>query len=195
MLLAYLGALAGHSTIAQAAADPALAALARQFMLCEQAPTLALSGAELRGTVDELMRRFRNPAIRHDMTRVGRNGSDKLLPRVVAAMSDNIAARRPTPAAVLLIAAWIRWFDVARSGDAVMRLIDTRAEALAEPAAVTDPHRRAELFLARTDIFGAVPDRPRVQRAVGDALAELGRDGVAEVVRRRLLPEFEGSTR
>ncbi|RDI53428.1 mannitol dehydrogenase family protein [Nocardia mexicana] len=195
MLLAYLGALAGYPTIAQAAADPALAALARQFMLCEQAPTLALSGAELRSTVDELVRRFRNPAIRHDMTRVGRNGSDKLLPRVVAAMSDNVAARRPTPAAVLLIAAWIRWFDVARTDDAVMRLIDTRADALAGPAAEADPHRRAELFLARTDIFGAVPDLERVQREVGDALAELGRDSVPEVVRRRLLPEFEGRTR
>ncbi|MBB5912077.1 fructuronate reductase [Nocardia transvalensis] len=193
LLLAYLGASAGHATIAQAAADPALAALARQFMLCEQAPTLALSGAELHRTVDDLLRRFRNPAIRHDMTRVGRNGSDKLRPRVVAAMSDNIAVRRPTPAAILTIAAWIRWFEAPCADGAVMRPDDPRAEELAGLAAEADPHRRAELFLRRADIFGAIPDRDRVARAVGDAVTELSRDSVTDVVRRRLLPEFEGS--
>ncbi|MBF6327020.1 mannitol dehydrogenase family protein [Nocardia transvalensis] len=195
MLLAYLGALDGHATIADASSDPVLGALAQQFMLCEQGPTVSLPDAELRRTVDDLMHRFRNPAIRHDMSRVGRNGSDKMIPRVIDAMSDNIAAGRATPGAELLIAAWIRWFDAVGADDAVMELIDPRADSLAELARIADPHRKAREFLQRTDIFGELPEPERVQREVGDALADLTRDGVAPAVRRRLLPEFERSNR
>ncbi|MCU1645786.1 MAG: mannitol-phosphate/altronate dehydrogenase [Nocardia sp.] len=193
MLLAYLGALAGYRTVAEAAADPALGALARQFMLREQGPTLALPPAELRRTVDELMVRFRNPAICHDMTRVGRNGSDKMMPRVVAALCDNVDAGRPTPGAALLIAAWIRWFAVGHSADAVMELIDPRENSLTALVDIADPHRSTRGFLQRTDIFGTLPELDRLQQQIGDALAELTRDGVDVVVRRRLTPEFEGS--
>ncbi|MFB7724881.1 mannitol dehydrogenase family protein [Nocardia sp. NPDC056100] len=195
MLLAYLGALAGYRTVAAAAADPTLGALARQFMLCEQGPTLSLPPAELRRTVDELMIRFRNPAICHDMTRVGRNGSDKMMPRVVAALRDNVAAGRPTPAAALLIAAWIRWFTAARAADAVMEVIDPRANSLTPLADVADSHLCAQRFLQRTDIFGTLPEPDRLQRQVGDALADLTHEGVDVAVRRRLTSVLEGSVR
>ncbi|MVU83852.1 mannitol dehydrogenase family protein [Nocardia sp. ET3-3] len=192
LLLAYLGALAGYPTIAEAGADPVLGGLARQFMLHEQGPTVALPETELRRTVADLLRRFRNPAIRHDMTRVGRNGSDKMLPRVTAAMRENLANGRPTPGATLLIAAWIRWFDLCGTPGAVMEIIDSRAPELARLAAIPDPHRRARAFLARTDIFGELPHLGHIQQEVGDALAELVRDNVTEVIGRRLLPEFDG---
>ncbi|KAA8882982.1 mannitol dehydrogenase family protein [Nocardia colli] len=192
MLLAYLGGVAGHRTIADATASPALAALARQFMLDEQGPTLALAEPELRRTVDDLMRRFRNPAIAQDMTRIGRNGSDKMMPRVVDALRDNIEAGRPTPGATLLIAAWIRWFTASHAPGAVMELIDPREDSLAV-LVDSDPHRCAQAFLQRTDIFGTLPELDRVQRQVGDALAEISRDGVEVAVRRRLAPQAEGS--
>ncbi|WP_378741697.1 mannitol dehydrogenase family protein [Nocardia brasiliensis] len=192
MLLAYLGGVAGYSTIAEATSDPALAALARQFMLDEQGPTLALPTPELHRTVDDLMRRFRNPAIAQDMTRIGRNGSDKMMPRVVDALRDNIEAGRPTPGASLLIAAWIRWFTASHEPGAVMELIDPREDSLAV-LVDADPHHCAQAFLQRTDIFGTLPEREKVQRQVGDALAELTRDGVDAAVRRRLAPLREGS--
>lgn len=193
LLLAYVGGLAGYRTIADAVADPGLAALAEQFMLGEQGPTLTLPPAELSRTVDELMRRFRNPAIAQDVTRVGRNGSDKMMPRVVAALNENIAAGRPTPGATLLIAAWIRWFSTARRPGAVMRLEDPRENSLVASADAAAPHRSAQAFLQRTDIFGTLPQGERVQQQVGDALAELTRDGVDATVRRRLLPGWERS--
>ncbi|WP_067823036.1 mannitol dehydrogenase family protein [Nocardia inohanensis] len=190
LLLAYLGALAGYATIAEAGADPALSGLARQFMLYEQGPTLTLPEAELHRTVSDLLRRFRNPAIRHEMTRVGRNGSDKMLPRVTAAMRENLTQGRPTPGAALLIAAWIRWFDLCGTPGAAMELIDPQAAQLAQLAAIPDPQLRARAFLARTDIFGPLPHPERVQREVGDALTELIRENVTEVIDRRLRPEI-----
>ncbi|WP_460723924.1 mannitol dehydrogenase family protein [Nocardia heshunensis] len=192
LLLAYLGALAGHRTIAEAGADPILRALARQFMLYEQGPTVRLPDAELRRTVEDLLRRFRNPAIRHEMTRVGRNGSEKMLPRVAAAMRENLATGRPTPGAALLIAAWIRWFDLCGTAGAAMEVVDPRAPELARLAAIPDPHRRARAFLARTDIFGPLPHLGHIQQEVGDALTELINDNVTEVISRRLRPESEG---
>ncbi len=190
LLLAYVGALAGYPAIAEAGADPVLSELARQFMLYEQGPTLTLPQAELHRTVNDLLRRFRNPALRHEVTRVGRNGSDKMLPRVTAAMLENHAHGRPTPGAALLIAAWIRWFDLCGTPGTAMEVIDARAAELAQLAAIPDPHRRARAFLSRTDIFGELPEP--IHQEVGDALAELIRDNARKVAERRLRPEFIG---
>ncbi|MFF0493471.1 mannitol dehydrogenase family protein [Nocardia sp. NPDC004068] len=188
LLLAYLGGLAGHATVADACADPSLGALAHRFLCAEQGPTVRLPEAEIRRAADRLLRRFRNRSIRHDLSRVGRDGSDKLFPQIVAPMLDNIAAGRPTPIAALVIAAWIHGFASATAP------LDHRAADLIELAHVPDPHRRASAVLARGDIFGESPDHARV-RAVGDALAELARDDLTTVVRRRLGPDWEGSDR
>jgi fructuronate reductase len=65
MLLAYAGALAGLDTVAAAASDPALGALAARFMRLEQGADVTLGEAELDEYAFELMRRFRNAAIAH----------------------------------------------------------------------------------------------------------------------------------
>ncbi len=92
----------------------------------------------------------------------------------------------------MLIAGWIRWFTASHHPDAVMELIDPREDMLTE-LVDADPHRCARAFLQRTDIFGTLPEAERIERQVGDALADITRDGVEAAVRRRLSSRGEGS--
>jgi fructuronate reductase len=189
MLLAYLGALRGHATVAEACGDPLLAALSRQFMMAEQGPTLMLPVTELHRIADELMRRFGNSAIRHDLARVGRNGSDKMTSRVTDAMRQNLAHGRPTPASILLIAGWIRLLGA--DIDPATALVDPRRDELASIARIfaDRPQQLASAFLDRSDIFGTFADRASVQRELSRALADTAHGDVAGAVRRRLAPE------
>jgi fructuronate reductase len=107
MAIAYLGSLAGMQTVAQFVDDPLFAAYALRFMLSEQRPTLPPSGHDITAYAHELLQRWRNPGIAHQLGRVGRNGSEKLQPRLLASVQENLKAGRPAPCTLLAVAAWI----------------------------------------------------------------------------------------
>lgn len=156
MLLAYVGAVAGYGTIAAASRDERLGALARRFMLDEQSIGLELSAAELVSDVDRLMARLRNPAIRHEVSRIGRNGSIKLATRIMTPLRENVDAGRSVDIALLAIACWISW----QAPDAEVRYGIkpqdphlSRLQAL-YVAAQGRPEALARRFTAQEDIFG-----------------------------------------
>ena len=71
--LAYLGLLAGHETVAEAMGDERLSSLVTTMMKEDVRPTLrAPRGLDLNAYIDAILRRFRNPAIRHAL------GADRL---------------------------------------------------------------------------------------------------------------------
>ncbi len=107
MAIAYLGALAGLRTVSDVIAEPVFAAYALRFMLQEQMPTLPPSGHDIEAYAHELLERWRNPGIAHQLGRVGRNGSEKLQMRLLASIADNLKAGQPTPCTTLAVAAWI----------------------------------------------------------------------------------------
>lgn len=186
MLLAYLGALADHDTIAETMADPQLRDLARDFMR-EQGATLAMPPAEREAYVETLLQRLGNPAIRHEVARIARNGSAKMATRMIAPMRENLEAGRATPGAVLAIAAWIRCFALRDTSGTTVQAIDPRREALrALCERVGEDHPRlAREFLAQDAIFG--PELPRhdaVVRDLGRALRALHRHPLHEAVRQ-----------
>ncbi|GBQ26144.1 D-mannonate oxidoreductase [Gluconacetobacter azotocaptans DSM 13594] len=161
MILAYIGALAGLPTIADAVADPALGRIASRFMREEQSAGVAFASDDIARYADALMTRFRNPAIVHRADRIGRNGSAKMAARVIAPMRANIEAGRPTPGAILLIAGWIRWFALHEQQALDTALADPRAETLRRICAEArhDHHAQAKAFLEMEEVFG--PPLPR----------------------------------
>ncbi|WP_050763908.1 mannitol dehydrogenase family protein [Beijerinckia indica] len=62
MVLAYLGGLADHGTIAEVANDPLMVDFALRFMLNEQAPTLPSTAPDPYHYAKLLLKRWRNPA-------------------------------------------------------------------------------------------------------------------------------------
>ncbi|WP_198663886.1 mannitol dehydrogenase family protein [Jiangella endophytica] len=155
-MIAYLGALAGHETIAAAVADPAVRvaveALHRDVLATVDAPP----GWDLRAYAASVLARFANPALGHRCDQVAADGSQKLPVRVVPTILATRAAGRPSAAATLVVAAWLRFVRSGRSDDG-------------RPLTVNDPAR---------DTLRAVggADAARLLRAAAAVPAELAAD-------------------
>lgn len=107
-LLAYLGLWAGHASISQVVGDEAFVRACRLMFAEEVLPTLKLP-AGLKGEVycDEVLRRFANPRLGHTTEKVGSDGSQKIGPRLLETVVENLAAGTVPRFAALALAAWI----------------------------------------------------------------------------------------
>jgi fructuronate reductase len=180
LAIAYLGLLAGFDTVADAAADPDFADYALRFMLDEQRPTLPPSDHDIGAYARQLLARWRNPGIAHQLERVGRDGSAKLPTRLLASLRDNLRARRPAPCTLLAIAAWMRCAAGPEVSGRPLMLRDRLGVKLRRIGreAGNEPARLVDAFLAVPDIFGQdLPRRPSVRLALTRAMAALQRGG------------------
>jgi fructuronate reductase len=110
--LAYLGRLAGCSTIRESAADPAFRKFVFDLWREDIIPVVRPpDGVDPHRYAETVMRRFDNTAILHKTTQVGSDGSQKLpvrlLPTIRAQMARGHSILRPAHA----IAAWIRYLE------------------------------------------------------------------------------------
>lgn len=128
-LLAYAGQLRGHTTVAQALADPLCLQAVEKFWDEAEAN---LSGAK--GNAAELqipayraalLARFGNARIAHHLAQIAMDGSTKLRMRAVPVLQAERAAGRSGVAAALMIAAWMDY------GAAASALQDSLAEEVA----------------------------------------------------------------
>ncbi|MDI9894142.1 mannitol dehydrogenase family protein [Rhodococcus sp. IEGM 1381] len=104
-VLAYLGILRGHSTIAEAVGDPVLYEICRTMVLRDVAPTVA-AGMDAVGYGDEVRVRFANPALKHTTRQVAMDGSQKLGPRLLGTVRDATSAGGSTGMLALAVGAW-----------------------------------------------------------------------------------------
>ena len=87
--LAYVGSLKGYETVYEAMQDAELAGFVRALMLEDIAPLLAApSGMDLPGYCEAILKRFRNPAIRHLLAQIAWDGSQKLPIRILASLTE-----------------------------------------------------------------------------------------------------------
>lgn len=110
-LLAYAGQLRGHTTVAQALADPQCRNAVESFWDEAEAN---LSGASAGGADLQipayraaLLARFSNARIAHHLAQIAMDGSTKLRMRAVPVLLAERAQGRSGAAAALMIAAWI----------------------------------------------------------------------------------------
>ncbi|MDB5383325.1 MAG: hypothetical protein JWO26_2957 [Rhodospirillales bacterium] len=163
MAIAYLGALVGLRTVFEVVAEPLFADYALRFMLEEQKPTLPPSRHDIDAYAHQLLQRWRNPGIVHDLGRVGRNGSDKLQPRLLASLMDNLQAGRPAPCTILAVAAWICCVTGLGVPAEAVEIEDPLSENLRSlgRAAGSDAARLTASVLEMENLFGQ--DLPRMQ--------------------------------
>jgi fructuronate reductase len=182
--LAYLGFLAGKETVADAMADPGLAAFAARVM-DDATPTLALpAGTDVVGYKRSLLERFRNPALRHRTWQIAMDGTQKLPQRILGTIADRLAAGLPIDTHALVVAGWMRF---AAGVDEAGRPIDVRDPKAAELAAIAKfagsvADRLAPALLDLPDVFAALGQDGRVRAAVTAALARLYAVGAARAV-------------
>ncbi|MBB5870303.1 fructuronate reductase [Allocatelliglobosispora scoriae] len=173
--LAYLGALAGRETIAEALDLPGMRSLLRSYVSGEVAASLAPpDGVSVVDYGDTVLERFANPQLGHRTWQVAMDGSQKLPQRVVSVVdADGVEPQLGT----LILAAWAQ-FALGRSDDGgELPLDDPRAaEIRADPTT-------AALF----GPGGILPlADPAHLVAVQRWRDELASHGAAEVVRRCL---------
>jgi fructuronate reductase len=104
--LAYLGLAAGHTTIAGTMAADWGERLVRA-LCAEVAPTLPAGGPDPAAYGDDLVVRFRNPAMRHALRQIGSDGSLKITERWLPALRTLRATGTAAPVLELALAAWV----------------------------------------------------------------------------------------
>lgn len=164
--LAYIGLGRGLDTVAEAMADRELARFAEQLMREDIAPSItAPPGLDLSSYITEVLARFANPAIRHLLSQIAWDGSQKLPYRLLDTTRDALAAGRRVERLALPIAAWLRFLErAAREG-----------RAITDPLALPLLERGGDWrqILAMREIFGELGEDVRFVRAVEAGLATL----------------------
>ncbi len=108
--LAYYGLLRGVSSVNEAMAIPDLYAFIDTLMSEEIAPSITPpQGLNLNTYRADLLARFANPAIVHNLSQIAWDGSQKLPMRLLATIQDNLATRRPIAKLSLAVASWWRF--------------------------------------------------------------------------------------
>lgn len=155
--LAYLGALAGHETVADAANDPRFVAFLQRFW-AEVAPSLQTApGLDAGAYARRLLERFQNRAIRHRLLQIAMDGSQKLPQRLLGTIRDNRAAGQPIGELALGVAAFLR-FMATRQPD----VRDPLAALFAERAGAGG----AEAMLGIGQVFGGLAQDEAARSAI-----------------------------
>jgi fructuronate reductase len=162
--LAYAGLLRGHETVAQAMADPELAAFVEAMMVEDIAPTLGPTpDLNLPAYIAAILARFRNPAIVHKLSQIAWDGSQKLPFRILETTADALAAGRSVTRLAVPVAAWMRFIE-SREGQ---EIVDPLAQQFTGRKGVAD-------LLALSAIFPpALVANPIWRDAVEAAYARL----------------------
>jgi len=173
--LAYAGILRGHETVFEAISDPVLEALARDLMVKDIIPTLtAPRGLDLVQYAEAILARFRNPEIRHLLSQIAWDGSQKLPFRILGTLTETLEAGRSIERLALPLAAWMRFVALrAKTGEAIT---DPLHDALSEigSGATGDAHTDVAAFLALDSVFPpALARDPTFVEAVEKAYVEL----------------------
>jgi fructuronate reductase len=110
-LLAYLGLLRGHTTVAEAVGDAELVRSLEEFW--DMAAPLLPNAAEME--LDEYRRetfeRFANPRMGYPLIQIAGDGLDKLRNRVAPVIHAALAAGEPADPAMRIVEAWAQWLS------------------------------------------------------------------------------------
>nr|WP_256127823.1 mannitol dehydrogenase family protein [Arthrobacter sp. SDTb3-6] len=108
-MLAYLGMAAGKATISESVAEDAFLAACRRMMAEEVLTTISTPDQlDADAYCAQILSRFANPALGHTTAKVGSDGSQKIGPRLLSTVRDNLAAGREPRWAALAVAAWMQ---------------------------------------------------------------------------------------
>jgi fructuronate reductase len=184
--VAYLGALAGCATIADALALPGMAELLRHLICDDIAPTLQPpAGVSVSSYGEQVLTRLASRAVVHPTAQVAMDGSQKLPQRLIPVILERRRSNAASIYAALGIAGWMRFVQG--------RADDGRSLALQDPLADTvraalpdsdDPAGVVTALLRLGDMFPAeLADDRETAADITGWLEALTRHGAADTVR------------
>jgi len=173
--LAYTGSLAGYETVSAAMGDTALATFVRNMMSENISAGLAApQGLDLYRYIEAVLRRFRNPMIRHLLAQIAWDGSQKLPFRILPTITENLAAGRSIARLCVPLAAWFHF--IRRMTREERQIMDPLAAQLSELAkrCTGDAAADVSVFLSLERMFNAdVAQNAIFRAALENAYARL----------------------
>ncbi|MEV0716541.1 mannitol dehydrogenase family protein [Asanoa sp. NPDC050611] len=180
--MAYLGALAGRATIAEAHQMPGLADAMRRFVAEDIARSFTPpAGVDVVAYGESALERFANPAIGHRTTQVAMDGTQKLPQRVLETIRDRRAAGGTPRWGALVVAAWMRYARGVADDGRALELDDPLAAEIraAVAAAPPSPDGLAAALFGLTAVFPPELAADETVRAlVVDWLTDFDKHGV-----------------
>jgi fructuronate reductase len=185
--MAYLGYLAGHEYISDVMGDADFVKLIHGLMTLEEAmPTLDMPGVDLAAYRDQLLERFRNPALKHRTWQIAMDGSQKLPQRLLGTIRDRLKSGQPFDRLGLGVAAWMRYVvGIDENGENidVRDPLAMRMMAIAADAG-DDAEALYEGLVGLAEVFGSdLPGSQAFGETVATHLDELFEVGVKEAVK------------
>lgn len=184
---AYLGALAGKETVAEAIALPGMREVLTRFIAEDVVVTLTPpeghSPIEYGATA---LDRFTNPAIGHTTIQIAMDGSQKLPYRLLGTIADRRAAGGSPRLAALVLAAWMRFVRGLADNGQVLPLNDPLAGRMrnAIAAAPDTPSGLASALFGLREIFSeSLAEDEELRKFTVEWLTALERHGAAATVR------------
>lgn len=188
--LAYAGTLAGYETVSAAMSAATLSSFIRSMMIEDiRAGLAAPAGLDLDQYIDAVLRRFRNPTIRHLLSQIAWDGSQKLPFRILPTIAENLAAGRSISRLCVPLAAWFHF--IRRQVRHQRQIVDPLAPQLTELAQRCngDSSHDVAIFLALEKVFNAdLAATPSFRSGLEAAYAQLssveGADSLADALKR-----------
>ena len=177
--LAYVGLGLGYGSVAEAMGDADLAGFLERMMRQDIAPTLDAPELDVPAYIGQVLTRFRNPAIVHQLSQIAWDGSQKLRFRLLETAAEALAAGRPVDRLAIGVAAWMRF--VVRMARGGLALTDPLAAELGTIVGACDgASGDVDRFLALSAVFPTtVATDDRFRDAVAHAYAALRDDPLA----------------
>ncbi len=184
-LLAYIGVLAGHETVAEAMLDADLARFIECYMTREAVPTLDMpAGIDLTAYAHDLTARFANDSLQHRLRQIAMDGSQKLPQRWLLGARHLLDDGRGIACTALGIAAWIHYCTRSVPGASTPVIDDPLRATFARLAEQFEGTSRVDAFLDLEEVFPvALSDQSVFRQAVQAAYSALLRDGMGPLLR------------
>ena len=179
--LAYLGHLAGHRLVHEAAQDPLFRSFLLGYMEYEATPALRpVPGIDLDAYRRELIARFSNPHIRDTLARLAFDGSERLPKWLPSVIRENLATGGEVRRSAAIVAGWARYAEGVDEQGSPIEVVDRRKDRLMANARRQRNDPLA--FIADRELFGELVDEERFTAAYLAALGSLRERGTRATV-------------
>lgn len=179
--LAYVGLARGHETVFETMSDAALEGFVTRLVHQDIAASLApVEGLDKAAYADAVLNRFRNPEIRHLLSQIAWDGSQKLPYRLLDTTRAALDAGRGVERLAVPVAAWIAFLR--RKAEAGETVTDPLADTLAAAATSANP---VTAMLGVEPVFGErLAGDERYRTAVREAFRYFTQGDIASLLSR-----------
>jgi mannitol 2-dehydrogenase len=178
--LGYLGALQGLELVHQAASHSQLSHFLRQFLEDVTPLIPSLPGFDVEEYKRTLVKRFSNPAIRDQISRICSEGSAKLPKFILPSIRELVEAGKSTTRLSLVITGWLMYLVGKDEQGRNIEVLDARKPELLARIAAAGGSPAA--LLKDGDLFGSLSDHKEWIAEVYRLLEALQQRSVAEVL-------------